>query len=126
MFLTWAQATAPTQPKTVAAFGSGYSNYAAILMGALAIHDFIVQVIIHNPERRSYTRLIIVTYVLGCCAYLYMGFGSFAVVNRVPIKSDPEVISEYFGAGEWQVHLIQLIYSVHLVTALPEFILISK
>ncbi len=49
VFLTWAQATAPTKPHTVQAFGSGYSNYAAILMGALAIHDFIVQVMIHNP-----------------------------------------------------------------------------
>ena len=95
-------------------------------MGALAIHDFIVQVMIHNPERKSYTRLIIITYILGCSAYLYMGFGSFAVINRTPVKSDPEVISEYFGAGEWQVHLIQLIYSIHLITALPEFILISK
>lgn len=49
VFLTWAQATAPTQPRTVQPFGTGYSNYAAILMGALAIHDFIVQVMIHNP-----------------------------------------------------------------------------
>ena len=66
-------------------------------MGALAIHDFIVQVMIHNPERKSYTRLIILTYILGCAAYLCMGFGSFAVINRIPVKRDPEVISEFFG-----------------------------
>jgi hypothetical protein len=119
IFLTWAQATAPTQPQKVEPFGTNYSNYSAILMGALAIHDFIVQVMIHNPDRKSYTRLIVITYILGCSAYLYMGFGSFAVINRTPVKSDPEVISEYFGAGEWQVHVIQLIYSIHLITALP-------
>jgi hypothetical protein len=48
IFLTWAQITAPSGPNTVTPFGSGYSNYSAILMGALAIHDFIVQVMIHN------------------------------------------------------------------------------
>lgn len=74
-------------------FGSRYSNYAAILMGALAIHDFIVQVMIHNPERKNYSRLIVITYILGISAYMYMGWGSFAVANRIPIKKHPEVIS---------------------------------
>lgn len=70
-------------------FGHRYSNYAAILMGALAIHDFIVQVMIHNPNRRSYTKLVIITYIIGCSAYMYMGMGSFAVANRIPVRSDP-------------------------------------
>ncbi len=58
-------------------------------MGALAIHDFIVQVMIHNLDRRSYPRLIILTYIIGCAAYMYMGFGSYAIVNRVPLREDP-------------------------------------
>lgn len=55
-------------------------------MGALAIHDFIVQVMIHNPNRRSYTKIVIITYIIGCLAYVYMGLGSFAVANRIPIR----------------------------------------
>ncbi len=71
-------------------FGQGgfsvYSNYSAILMGALAVHDFLVQVLIHNPERKSYTRMAILTYLLGGLAYLFMGFGSFAIVNRTSLR----------------------------------------
>jgi len=58
-------------------------------MGAFAIHDFIVQVMIHNPNRRSYTKLVVITYIIGCLAYLYMGMGSFAVINRIPTRHDP-------------------------------------
>ncbi len=95
-------------------------------MGALAIHDFIVQVMIHNPDRQQYTKLIILTYIFGGFAYMYMGFGSFAIINRIPLNSSPEIIEDYFNQGDWQVHVIQVMYSIHLVTALPEFVLISK
>lgn len=50
---------------------------------------------------------------------MYMGFGSFALINRTPVKEEPEVFSEFFGPHEWQVHFIQAIYSIHLITALP-------
>lgn len=58
-------------------------------MGAFAIHDFVVQVMIHNPDRRSYTKIMVVVYLIGCATYIYIGLGSFAVINRVPIRSNP-------------------------------------
>ena len=46
-------------------------------MFALAIHDFVVQVLIHNPNRKDYPKLIFLTYIFGASAYLFMGLGSF-------------------------------------------------
>lgn len=46
-------------------------------MFALAIHDFVVQVLIHNPNRKDYSKLIFFTYIFGATAYLFMGLGSF-------------------------------------------------
>lgn len=93
IFLTWAQDSTPSGPVQVPMFGQRYSNYGAILMGAFAIHDFVVQVMIHNPDRRSYTKIMVVVYLIGCATYIYIGLGSFAVINRVPIRSNPQVIS---------------------------------
>lgn len=89
IFLGWAQASAPSGPAEVPSFGNKFSNYGAILMGAFAVHDFVVQVMIHNPNRRSYTKIVVLTYILGCAAYLYMGLGSFSVINRIPTRSNP-------------------------------------
>ncbi len=49
-------------------------------MFALAIHDFVVQVLIHNPNRKDYPKLIFLTYIFGASAYLFMGLGSFGKI----------------------------------------------
>ena len=77
IFLIWAQITAPKGENTVKPFGESYPNFSAVLMFALAIHDFVVQVLIHNPNRQDYTKIIFLTYVFGASAYLFMGLGSF-------------------------------------------------
>jgi hypothetical protein len=52
IFLIWAQITAPKGHNHVKPFGSNYPNFSAVLLGALSIHDFLVQVMIHNPNRK--------------------------------------------------------------------------
>lgn len=77
VFLIWAQITSPSGDNKVPPFGKNYSNFSAILLGALSIHDFLVQVMIHNPNRKAFPKLILWTYLLGGSAYMFMGLGSF-------------------------------------------------
>ncbi len=46
--------------------------------------------------------------------------------KQYPGPDKPETITEYFGVDEWQVVLVQIIYLIHLYSAFPEFLLISK
>lgn len=77
IFLIWAQITSPSGDNKVEPFGKNYSNFSAVLLGALSIHDFLVQVMIHNPNRKVFPKLILWTYLLGGSAYMFMGLGSF-------------------------------------------------
>lgn len=77
IFLIWAQITAPTGPRRVEPFGKNYPNYSAVLLGALSIHDFLVQVMIHNPRRKDFPKLLVWTYILGGLAYTFMGLACF-------------------------------------------------
>lgn len=77
VFLIWAQVTSPSGDNKVPPFGKNYSNFSAILLGALSIHDFLVQVMIHNPNRKTFPKLILWTYLLGGSAYMFMGLASF-------------------------------------------------
>jgi hypothetical protein len=56
---------------------------------AYSIHDFVVQVMIKNPNRAQYPKLVVLTYILGTFAYTYISYGSFAILNRDPIKTKP-------------------------------------
>lgn len=42
-----------------------------------AIHDFILQVLIKNPERKDYTRIVWHTYLLGMTMYAFISYGCF-------------------------------------------------
>ena len=77
IFLIWAQITSPSGDNKVEPFGKNYSNFSAVLLGALSIHDFLVQVMIHNPNRKAFPKLIFWTYLLGGSAYMFMGLESF-------------------------------------------------
>lgn len=77
IFLIWAQATSPSGESKVQPFGKNYSNFSAVLLGALSIHDFLVQVMIHNPNRKVFSKLIMWTYLIGGLTYMFMGLASF-------------------------------------------------
>lgn len=48
------------------------------------------------------------------------------MINRDPLVEHPEIISNYFERGGWQITLIELLYMGHLITAFPNFVLVSK
>lgn len=100
MFLCWSQVTTPNGPSRVEPFGSGYVSYAAVILTAFSTHDFIIQVIIHNPDRSQYQKIIAYTYALAGFIYIFIGLGCLgkyfsiviAIVNRQPVVENPQII----------------------------------
>jgi len=53
-------------------------------------------------------------------------FYHLAIVNKTPFHKNPETISDYFDQGSWQVMIIELLYIAHLLSAFPQYSIISK
>lgn len=73
------------------------------------------------------------TFILGTMAYIYIAYGAFgktscyaAIINRVPQIKSPQIITDYFHHGQWQMMAIEVIYMGHMVTAFPNFLIVSK
>jgi cellobiose-specific phosphotransferase system component IIC len=49
-----------------------------------------------------------------------------AIVNRVPFKTPPETINDFFRTGQWQSSLLNAVYMIHMISAFPNFLIISK
>lgn len=100
---------------------------------AFSIHDFLVANIIKNPNRNEYHGAVRKTFVFGTLVYAFIALGSFSrylsntgIVNRTPYKQNPETINEFFKPGEWQNSLIEVVYMIHMISAFPNFLIISK
>jgi hypothetical protein len=39
---------------------------------------------------------------------------------------NPQIISNFFAPGQWQVSLIQAVYMLHLLSVFPNFLILSK
>ena len=102
IFLVWAFVTAPGGSNTVPATGYPF-NLIATLVTAFEVHDFLAQNIIKNPRRHEYNEVVSVTFIAGGFVYLVSLLSSFcnffiilAIVNRTPMTSQPQLISDYF------------------------------
>jgi hypothetical protein len=91
VFLFWAQFTAPSGPRTIPVADHEWVNLSAALVMGYAIHDFIVQVLIKNPDRSDYFRIVWHVYLLGMITYTFISYGCYgkfyvilAIVNRTP------------------------------------------
>ena len=99
-FLVWMWATAPEGNKTVPAADPLFVDLAAALAQGFAIQTFFIPILRQNKNRKLYTKLLLITYVVGTLVYTYIGYsGSYSIVNRVPPpeNEDPETIEDYFG-----------------------------
>lgn len=60
---------------------------------AFAIQAFFIPVLMKNPAKNKHTFLTFIAYVIGACVYVYISFvGSFGIMNRIPLISDPQTI----------------------------------
>ena len=52
--------------------------------------------------------------------------GCFAIINRSSYVANPQVISDYFMPGQWQIVIIELVYLITAISILPSFLIVSK
>jgi membrane protein YqaA with SNARE-associated domain len=62
------------------AFGSGAVSMAAAMGQAFSIQSFFIPVLKKNPNPEKYIFYTMLAYVVGGCAYFYIGYmGSFGI-----------------------------------------------
>lgn len=84
-FLVWMWATAPSGSNSVPAADPLFVDLAAALAQGFAIQTFFIPILKQNKNRKLYSRLLFITYLVGTVVYTYIGYsGSFSIVNRVP------------------------------------------
>lgn len=106
IFITWAQVSAPREPKHIPPVGPRFIDLGASLIMGYSIHDFVVQVLFKTTTYDKFRRVIAMVYIAGTLIYTYITYACYAIVNRQPRTTDPQTISEYFGQGSWQVKII--------------------
>lgn len=47
-------------------------------------------------------------------------------MNRHPYVHNPQIITDYFRNGQWQMVVIEIVYMGHMITAYPNFLIVSK
>ena len=125
LFLLWAFVTAPSGSHTVPATGNAF-NMAAVFIVAFSIHDYITQCIIKNPNKSEYKGIIRSSFISGFFINLLATLGCFAIINRPSYVANPQVISDYFLPGQWQIVIIELVYLITAISILPSFLIVSK
>jgi hypothetical protein len=74
--MIWALITMPDGANTVPAFGDPF-KIGSILMTGYSIHMFFAQNIIKNPDRKSYPKILIYSFIFGGLIYTFVSYGSF-------------------------------------------------
>ncbi len=74
---------------------------------AFAIQAFFIPVIMKNPLKKRHSLLLLIAYIIGACVYFYISLmGSFGIMNRSPLKSNPQTIEDYFEVGNVELRII--------------------
>ena len=79
-----------------------FVDLAAALGQGFAIQSFFIPILKQNINRHLYSKILLLTYVIGTIVYTYIGYsGAYSIVNRVPAVLFPTTVEEYFGDKEW-------------------------
>lgn len=93
LFLLWMWATAPSGAREVPASDHLFVDLAAALAQGFAIQTFFIPILKQNPKRQNYSKLLLLTYLIGTIVYTYIGYtGAYAIVNRKSPVSDPATV----------------------------------
>lgn len=60
--------------------GKNASPLTLGLLNSLTTHDFLIQVIISNPNRSSYRKIVLLLYIIGTACFIYASFFSSSTV----------------------------------------------
>lgn len=93
IFLIWVVASAPKGNTPWEPIGTNLYTFGATMSLAFTIQAFFIPFLMKNPKKNKHIILTFSAYVIGACVYTYISFmGSFGIMNRIPIKSDPQTI----------------------------------
>ena len=82
IFMIWAFFSAPSGTKAVPAFGDPMKQ-TSILMSGYSVHSFLAQNIIKNPDRKSYPKIVMYSFIVGALVYTYVSYGSFCTFELI-------------------------------------------
>ena len=123
LFMTWAYSTAPAGDKKVPAVGSQPIELLAALTMAFSVHDVVVQILVKSTSQQYFGKIIKIQFIIGALVYAYIAFGCYAIINR-PAAEGSQTIVDYFNKNGWQITYIEIIYSLHILTVIPECMII--
>jgi hypothetical protein len=70
IYLLWVIDTAPPGEKSIPATSPDSPNLMLTLLNAYTIHDFLIQVITFNPNRKDYPKIIFWLYFVANLVFL--------------------------------------------------------
>lgn len=131
VFLLWAFLDIQINPSDIHNTYPSFTWNIAVLCGTLAsafnLQGVFVPILRKNQNQQKNAKLLWLSYIFACLTYAIIGYvGSFAILNRKPLSDHPQTVENYFPTNNWEVKIIASIYLVHLLSAFPEFLLISK
>ena len=102
IFLMWMVGSSPTGPRDVPSTNPLFVDLAAALAQGFAIQTFFIPILKHNKNRHMYSKILLITYLIGTVVYTYIGYsGAYGIVNRIAPIRDPVTVEEYFNNKEW-------------------------
>ena len=70
-YLIWMIDTAPSGPRHLAATTDSATPLMLTLLNAYATHDFMIQVITFNPNRKAYTKIVITLFIVSTIVFMF-------------------------------------------------------
>lgn len=88
-FLTFMSAKSDSD-KRMPLFGENAIPLTLGLLNSFTTHDFLIQVIISNPNRGAYRKIVILLYLIGTACFIYAAFFSNST-ERLLSSSEHEI-----------------------------------
>jgi len=70
IYLIWVIDTAPQGPKFIPPTTSTSTTLILTLLNAYTIHDFLIQVITFNPNRKDYPKIVVILYFVANLVFM--------------------------------------------------------
>jgi threonine/homoserine/homoserine lactone efflux protein len=75
-YLVWMVDTAPSGPKRIPANTSMFDPLMLTLLNAYATHDFMIQVITFNPNRKDYPKIVVILFIVTTLVFMFACFSA--------------------------------------------------
>lgn len=75
-YLIWMIDTAPPGPRHLSPTTDTATSLMLTLLNAYATHDFMIQVITFNPNRKAYTKIVITLFIVSTLVFMFACFSA--------------------------------------------------